>query len=431
MGRIGVSGQTSRGAQSLPGADFDEIVGLVKDTGLPLILAGDNDQPGLLAMRKVRDLLKDRHIDSVDTARCGTAEGSIADLPTEDLQALLRLLLADHKQQWLKPVRNSAKYERFKCPRPKRRKRNAEDGQGIRSLIPCGNTGVCQQCANWEAFLHVERCWMGKPAQMVVVSGFGGQNETISETTGLGKIYRGHFEGRLRKNSYVRPYSQEKHTGERRNFISTLAIGEDYRAALTLFFSAKLSDEQLAKERRRAERAGLVFHVKDYPTRADIEDAAPKSLSIAMEGIGATDKTNTWTSSGWPAWWEPETTYAFSDGRELADGEDFPLDAIEAKEWKRENGQKWDCKKTLADNLIQREGYAWENAQRWMTNCYNLNLETLQAIGAGGDIEALILEIGDYQGPTALLRDTAAYMATGQGWRKAFRPVLDVAGWRA
>ena len=33
-----------------------------------------------------------------------------------------------------------------------------------------------------------------------------------------------------------------------------------------------------------------------------------------------TDKTNTWTSSGWPTWWEPETTYAFSDGRELEEG---------------------------------------------------------------------------------------------------------------
>ena len=33
-----------------------------------------------------------------------------------------------------------------------------------------------------------------------------------------------------------------------------------------------------------------------------------------------TDKTNTWTSSGWSTWWEPETTYAFSDGRELEEG---------------------------------------------------------------------------------------------------------------
>ena len=52
--------------------------------------------------------------------------------------------------------------------------------------------------------------------------------------------------------------------------------------------------------------------------------AAPKSLTINMEGIGMTDSTHTWTSSGWPTWWEPETTYAFSDGRELKDGEDFP-----------------------------------------------------------------------------------------------------------
>ena len=106
------------------------------------------------------------------------------------------------------------------------------------------------------------------------------------------------------------------------------------------------------------------------------------------------------------------------------------LDAIEAKEWKRENGQKWDCKKTLTDNLIQREGYAWENAQRWMTNCFGLNLETLWAIAAGGDVQSLILEIGDYEGPAALLRDTADWLAERRTWRKAFRPVLDAVGYK-
>ena len=59
-----------------------------------------------------------------------------------------------------------------------------------------------------------------------------------------------------------------------------------------------------------------------------------------------TDSTHTWTSSGWPTWWEPETTYAFSDGRELKDGEDFPPDAISEKDWKRDYGQQWDSKKS-------------------------------------------------------------------------------------
>ena len=157
--------------------------------------------------------------------------------------------------------------------------------------------------------------------------------------------------------------------------------------------------------------------------------AAPKSLTINMEGIGMTDSTHTWTSSGWPTWWEPETTYAFSDGRELKDGEDFPPDAISEKDWKRDYGQQWDSKKSLTDNLIQREEDAHFNAQLWMASCISLNLETLQAIGAGEVIEALILEIDDYQGPTALLRDTAAWLAGRREWRKAFRPVLDAAGY--
>ena len=65
-----------------------------------------------------------------------------------------------------------------------------------------------------------------------------------------------------------------------------------------------------------------------------------------------------------------------------------------------------------------------------MTPCHGLSLETLQAIAEGEDIEALIEEVGDYQGPTALLVDAANWLAGRKEWRKAFRPVLDAAGWK-
>ena len=160
---------------------------------------------------------------------------------------------------------------------------------------------------------------------MIRVSGFGEDGSTIAETVGAAKVYRGHFEGRLRKNSYVRQI-QKNTSSERRNFMTALAIGEDdYRAALTMFFSVPLSAQQIAKERRRAEDAGLGFHLTDVVMREDIESAAPPSLTINMDGIGTTGKTNTWTSSGWPTWWQAETTYAFSDGRELAKGKISPL----------------------------------------------------------------------------------------------------------
>ena len=212
--------------------------------------------------------------------------------------------------------------------------------------------------------------------------------------------------------------------------MTALAIGNDYRASLTMFLSSPLSEQQIAKERRRAELAGLGFTVKNVITREDIEDAAPPALTISMETVGDTDKTNTWTSSGWPTWWKPETTYAFSDGRDLEEGEVFPNSSIQAKDWRREYGQEWDSRKTLKDNLLLREDHAYFNAQLWMTPCHGLSLETLQAIGSGGDIESLIMEIGDYQGPAALLRDTAGYLVGQREWRKAFRPVLDAAGWR-
>ena len=416
-----------RGAQSLPLADFTELVELAKDTGRPVLLCGDNDLVGRDAMRKVRGLLKrDHHLDA--TYLFGEGKGSVADLLIKDLLALIRVKLSNRNPNWQQPIRNQAQYVKFKCPRPKRNIKSACDVSGIWGLVPCGNTATCKPCCEWENFLHVERCWRGKPAQMVVVSGFGGVDSTIAETVGMGKVYRGQLEDRLRGKPAVHQ-KQENPSGERRVFMTALALAGDYRASLTMFFSRPLSDKEVAKERRRAERAGLAFMVKDVVTREDIEDAAPPSLTINMEGVGTTDKTNTWTSSGWPTWWKPESTYAFSDGRELEEGESFPDSSISAKAWRREYGQQWDSKKTLKENLIKREEDAYFNAQLWMTLCLSLSLETLQAIGAGGDIQSLIQEIGDYQGPAALLRDTADWLAGRREWRKAFRPVLDAAGY--
>ena len=417
-----------RGAQSLPSADFTELVALAKETGLPVLLCGDNDKVGRDAMLKVRAILKKEHHQDA-TYLFGEGKGSVADFPAADLIALIRIKLSDRKPSWQKPGRNRAEYVKFKCPRPKRNIRSAGDDVGIWGLVPCGNTATCKPCCEWENFLHVERCWRGKPAQMIQVSGFGEDGSTIPQTVGAAKVYRERLEGRLRKNSYVLQ-KHENPSEERRNFITALTIGKkDSRASLAMFLSSPLSDQQIAKERRWAERAGLSFTVKNVVTLEDIEDASPPALTINMEGIGMTDKTNTWTSSGWPTWWEPETTYAFSDGRELEEGESFPPDSISAKDWKREYHQEWDSKKSLKDNLIQREEDAYFNAQLWMTPCLSLSLETLYAIGAGGDIEALIQEIGDYEGPAALLRDTADWLAGRREWRKAFRPVLDAAGY--
>ena len=417
-----------RGAQSLPGADFTELVALAKDTGLPVLLCGDNDLVGREAMRKVRGLLKrDHHLDAASLT--GDEKGSVADFPAGDLLALIRIKLSDHDASWQKPGRNQAIYKDFKCPRPKRNVKSAGDGARIWGLVPCGNLSTCKPCCEWENFLHVERCWRGKPAQMIQVSGFGGNGSTIPQTVGAAKVYRGHLEGRLRKNSYVLQ-SKENPSRERRNFMTALAIGNDFRASLAMFFSRPLSDKEVAKERRRAELAGLGFEVTNTVTREKVEDAAPPALTINMEAVSTTGSTHCWTSSHWPSWWELETTYSFSDGRDLEEGEVFPNSSVQAKDWRREYGQEWDSKKSLKDNLIQREEDAYFNSQLWLTNCFGLNLETLQAIGAGGNIEALILEIGDYQGPAALLRDTADWLAGRREWRKAFRPVLDAASTR-
>ena len=291
-------------------------------------------------------------------------------------------------------------------------------------------------CSGWESYLHIERCWRARPGQMLRISGFGEYGSTIAATTGLAKVYRSHFEERLRKNAYVLQ-KEENPSSERRNFMTALAIGNDYRASLAMFFSVPLSAKQIAKECRRAEEAGLGFQVTDVVMRADIESESPSILIVNAGGAAdsmsariTTSVTNTWTTSGWPTWWQPETTYAFSDGRELEKGEAFPTDSISAKEWKSEHNQKWDCKKSLIENLWQREQDALFNAGLWMKNCHGLSLETLYGIAAGGNIKALIEEVGDYRGPRALLVDSANFLVGRMEFRPAFRPVLDAAGWR-
>ena len=419
-----------RGAQSLPSADFSEMAELAGSTGLPILLIGDNDEPGRKAMEKVRGLLKsDFHVDARDLSSLGEDKGSVADQPAEDLIALIRVKLLDRDPIWQKPGRNRCQYVKFQCPRPKKNIKSAGDGAGIWGMISCGNTAVCKECCAWEGFLHVERCWRGRPAQMVTISGFGEDASTIPQTTWLAKAYRGHFEERLRKNADVNQ-KQENPSSKRQHFMTALKVGHDYRASLAFFLASPLTAKQLAKERTRAEAAGLGFKVVDTVTYEDVVLAAPPSLTIHMEGEGSTTTTHCWSASHWPTWWQPETTYCFSDGVDLEDGEDFPDSSISAKAWRREYHQEWNGKKSLKDNLIDREEHALFNSTLWMTNCFGLGLETLYGIARGEGIEALIQEISDYSGPTSLLRDAAGWLAGHREWRKAFRPVLDAAGWR-
>ena len=323
-----ISFSAPRGAQSLPGADFTELLDLAKAKALTVLLCGDNDEPGREAIRKVHRLLKiDHHLDTTDVTSLGPEKGSVADLPAKDLEALLLIQLSDLDPRWQKPIRDRKQYLEFKCKRSKRYLKGSGDGGEIWALGPCGNTATCKPCCEWENFLHIERCWRGKPAMMIQVSGFGEVGSSIAETVGMGKVYRGQMEDRLREKPDVHQ-KQNLPPSERRAFLTALALGDDYRASLTMFFSSPLSAKQIARERRRAEEAGLSFTVKNVVTREDIEDASPPALTINMEGVGTTAKTNTWTSSHWPTWFEPATTYAFSDGRELEDGEAFPTDSV-------------------------------------------------------------------------------------------------------
>ena len=423
-----------RGAQSLPSADFTELVAAAKATGLPVMLCGDNDDVGRKAMRRVRERLRYEGLDPIDTGGLAPLKGSIADLPTYELLGMVHLLVQYDDSSWLKPLRTSKQYESFRCPHPKRWQGLSGDRQTVKNFRSCGNTATCRQCDEWEAFLHVERAIRGNPQQMVVVSGFGSDASTIAGTVGEAKVYRQRQLDRLRKFSVIRQKTENPPSSESRKFLTALRIGDDYRASFALILKHPLTAKELDRERLRAERAGLTFTVTDKPTRADIEVVSPKSLTVAMEGHGDTNVTRTWTSSGWPDWLELPSTYQFSDGRDLEDDEDFAPDAVSALDWKKEFNQVWNRRDTLITNVLRREEFAEFNAASWVSGCVDLNLETLWAIGRAenaAEIDALVAET-DYEGRVSLLRDTAYWLAGLKGcyWRKAFRPVLDVAGWR-
>ena len=413
-------------------ADFTELLGEVKATGLPLILAGDNDTVGRKAMLRVAEQLRKEGLHPIDTAGLAPHKGSIADLDALDLHALLRLQLRDLDIRMVKPVRNRKLYKEFWCTRLKRWQGVSGDGQAVINLRPCGNTATCERCNAWENYLHIERAWRGRPVQLVSVSGFGDEGSTIAETVGAAKLYRQRWEDRLRKTSAVHQYSQNIRNSERRNFITALTIRDDYRAGLAFLFTLPLTVKELDRERGRAEAAGLTFSVTSNPDRDAIEAVAPRSLTVSMEGVGDTDKTNTWTSSGWPSWLEFDPTYQFSDGRELEDGESFDTEAIEVRAWRLDYRQQWNARATLRTNLVLREQHAVFNAQVWVSGCVGLGVETLYGIARASsiaEVDALVAET-DYAGPVALLRDVANWIAGRRDWRPCYRVVLDVAGWK-
>ena len=107
-----------RGAASLPGADFTELVDLATSTNLPVLLAGDHDNVGCDAMLRVRETLRKAGLKAIDTASHAPLKGSIADLPHRDLLALVDAKCNPPKAKSQKPVRSMAKYKDMMCQRP-------------------------------------------------------------------------------------------------------------------------------------------------------------------------------------------------------------------------------------------------------------------------------------------------------------------------
>ena len=78
---------------------------------------------------------------------------------------------------------------------------------------------------------------------------------------------------------------------------------------------------------------------------------------------------------GWPTWWEPETTYAFSDGRDLEDGEDFPTILFQRRNGSLNiisNGTRGSHSLRISG---QREEDVYSTLNCGWQNCHGLSME--------------------------------------------------------
>ena len=154
-----------RGAQSLPAADLSELVELAKETGLPVILAGDNDDVGHGAMLRIRESLRKQDVNPLDTSIHAPHKGSIADLPGSSLLALVDRLVKERNPRWQKLVRNHKKYAEFRCLRPKHWQGRAGDTSTVKQLRSCENTAVCGRCALWGSIRAYRAYRAGAPGR--------------------------------------------------------------------------------------------------------------------------------------------------------------------------------------------------------------------------------------------------------------------------
>ena len=414
-----------RGAQSLPQADFQELLGLADDTALPVILALDNDAAGRKANGKVKALLLGEGLTCLDLSGAGPHGGSIADLQNEDMNSRIAFILHPMKSRWLRPRRT----EEYLCHNPTRRRHTSFTGGSVAGALPCEK---CPTCERWQHFLHVERCHLNNPVQAVIFDGIGTAEDTLENCISEAEQFRRALVRNLqqiarRGNEAFPPEGSTPPYGEKASYMSATGRNPDtYLGRLTLFLTTAWDAEQL--DRLRLRHPELQISTTAIYNRQQVEDLAPPTLAYVVGQSGRNrQKVNAWTADrSWPNWEKLPSAYDLDDGTEV----DTPnLEDTPMRSWKATAGLKWDNRLSLAANLQRREDVAHDAATAWMEGV-SITLEDFQAIAEYSaaanprGVREVVRCVVGYRGPTSLLSDAADYYFLGGQWRKAYLPVL-------
>lgn len=428
-----------RGAASLAQADFAELVHLHRNTSLPVVLAFDKDDAGQQAERRVAWLLGEQNMLTVKLSRVGPEKGSIADLPVDEMDSVIATAIHPSiDMEWLKPPRP----DNLQCIKPRYTNHSAHSTETVYRGLPCGQ---CIACEAWEATLHIERCAKARPALALVFDNIGEADDTLDGCILDCETFRRKWLDSLRRTHF--PFAPDSHAGENgKTPYMTIATRnpDTYRGRLVVFLADPDPDRiafnpaRVEWEQRKLDGTVITVRGIPYPNRDVIEELSPPTLTfrIDAETLQRKGKTenkghvNAWTSGGdWPTWTTLPSLYDLDDGVEA----DEPApDAMPVKNYRRTFGFSWNTRQTVLANLLNREEYAYQATCNWMRGVY-LTIEDLDAIDKAeesGNAKEVIADIPGYRGPTALLRDVAAYQMGRNGvkWRKAFMPVLAMIG---
>ena len=153
-----------RGAQSLPGADFTELVELAKIKGFPCCCAAITTRWAAMPCGRSRACSKrDHHLDVHQPFR--GRQGLNSRLPRRRPESPdSPCTLWTGIQVGRNRARHRAMYQQFKCLHPKHNIKTA--GDIARDMVLKCHAGIlppASGAAEWETFLHIERCWRGNP----------------------------------------------------------------------------------------------------------------------------------------------------------------------------------------------------------------------------------------------------------------------------